>query len=136
MTIQSRLDNQHHHLLEIVDAIEQTIAFGAGSASVDLLLDHLTRYVESHFVAEEQFMLAYGFADLERHRTEHERCRERLRTLMATARSDESALPSTLQFLRAWLADHEEQYDREYACLARAEMVNPEPENRWTKNRD
>ena len=43
MTIQSRLDNQHHHLLEIVDAIEQTIAFGAGSASVDLLLDHLTQ---------------------------------------------------------------------------------------------
>jgi hemerythrin len=126
MTIENQFANQHHHLFEIVDAIEHTIAFGPDS-SIDLLLDHLMRYLESHFAAEEGFMRAQGFADLEHHHVEHERCREQLRTLLATARTDESALRFTLTFLRGWLGDHEEQYDREYASLVRAVAGSPKP---------
>ena len=71
----ARMDTQHAHWIAL---IEKFRSVGSGQlleqAGIDAAahaLEHLLRFTKSHFVSEEQLLVAYKYPDIEAHKKRH-----------------------------------------------------------------
>ena len=101
-----QIDEQHEHIVAAVNALEIAVTSGEGAATVDLVLDHLLRYLAAHFAAEERLMSAVGYPNLAAHVQQHEECKQRLSALMSLVQSGEIGLSACVPFITEWLHGH------------------------------
>lgn len=120
------IDEQHEHIVELINAVEVAATTGAGASSVDLVLDLLTRYLKLHFSTEERVMRAAGYPELAAHAAEHAWCAAELAKMLASYRAAESSLDDALAFLAAWLQNHTLLRDREFAAWLRSDAISTE----------
>ena len=102
----AEIDAQHRHILGLVNAVEEAACSGGGAGTIEFVLDHLFRFLDAHFVAEERLMLAVGFPGLTVHKQEHDACRERLLDLTRQYRTQQVELAPILAFVTDWLQTH------------------------------
>lgn len=104
----SRFDDDHKHLLSLINALREAIAVRVGSAVVQPILDELADYATGHFAAEEALMEQAQFPGLSSHRTEHQEFVEQMgliqKDVLRTGGRGQALALSV--FLHEWLINH------------------------------
>ncbi len=113
-----KVDDEHRHLVDIVNAFHRIYEAGAARDKVFTVLNMLLRYAEIHFRSEEALMEAGNYPGLPEHREEHERLIQEVFELNARYEAADAEITSeTMEFLKQWLLDHilsEDMKLREY----------------------
>jgi len=113
-----RVDVQHRELVGLFNALHEAIVSGRGKDAAEPILVQLIAYVNSHFEAERQLMIAarYPSALLVPHVEQHTELARKTEELAAEYRAGRvaTALPLA-NFLSSWLASHIRESDRAFA---------------------
>jgi hemerythrin len=114
------IDEQHAHIVELINAVDEAATTGAGASTIELVLGLLTRYLAMHFSTEERLMRSVSYPGLPEHAQHHAWCVAELQGLLTKYRSNETSLDTVLQFVRDWLQAHTLTRDQEFAAFTRA----------------
>ncbi len=112
----SKIDEDHRHLIEIINQFEIDAADGAGTETVTDTLNALRYYAKMHFRREEalQKLVQYPYGDAHHH--EHTDLIKSLQKTIDAANSEaedaaKRSVQQTANLLRSWLLDHILQSD-------------------------
>jgi hemerythrin-like metal-binding protein len=116
------VDVQHHELVALFNEMHEAIVSGQGKDAAEPILAGLIDYVNSHFEAERQLMIAVGYpsALLVPHVEQHTDLARKTGELAAEYRAGRvaTALPLA-NFLSRWLTSHIRESDRAFAQFMR-----------------
>lgn len=106
-----RVDEQHHHLVDLINAFGQMVMrpTGADATELDAICAELARYAEYHFAEEEELMRQVGVdpRHVEEHVRNHRGFINEVTRLHASRRAeDREGAQFLLRFLTHWLAYH------------------------------
>lgn len=109
------IDSQHQELVETMNRLWSCLVVPGRGAEVAEILDELTDYTRTHFVAEETLMRIQNYPRLAEHIAEHQRFVDELtKARESLSRRPEMAL-QLVRFLHDWLVNHIDKSDRHYA---------------------
>jgi len=120
-TNQEMMDDDHRHLLALINRLEEERVRGATAETLDAVFAELQLSAREHFRREEALMAKIRYRDASDHRTQH-----RVLTMMLDRLADEHKArktvlsTDTMRFLVKWLAEHIRRDDRP---LARAVLA-------------
>jgi len=107
-------DIEHQKLFTLLNRLHESIP-SEGRAAVNDHLDALISYVAEHFSSEEENMAKIGYADLAKHKEEHDKLVQVCVDLQQRCRAGQADLTrETTEFLREWLVTHIPSIDRAY----------------------
>ncbi|MFH1216754.1 MAG: bacteriohemerythrin [Pseudomonadota bacterium] len=112
------IDQQHQHLLAIVNDFNEAITAGKGKQAAYPILNRLVQYAEEHFRDEEKLMrmARYPQNELNSHINDHEKLTEEIfQHTENWSNYGEEALPRIGEFLKKWLMDHILTADKKYS---------------------
>jgi hemerythrin len=118
------LDEQHRHLIEAINGLDQAVSVGEGNAVVEAVLQEFLHYAGIHFATEESLMAQYRYPGLTTHRAKHEEFRGRIVGFFEALKSGRQCVPvSVLFFIDQWLKDHVLRTDQQYSAFLNARGV-------------
>lgn len=107
------IDQDHQHLVELVNTLHTATSQGCGQDVVGHILDDLAAYTKGHLQREERLMAEVNFPQLEGHRHGHERFVADLEKIQRRFESGSITTASQLSaLLRDWLSLHIRRSDR------------------------
>lgn len=107
-------DNQHQVLFDRVNALNEAVS-GGSRKDIGNRLDSLIDFVVEHFQTEERLMEERGYADLDKHRMEHENLVSTCADLQGRFHANEAEVnEGTMTFIKNWLDHHIPVIDRSY----------------------
>lgn len=107
------IDDQHEHLVELVNRFSDAAARGRGTREVRPLLEALHAYTVEHFAAEEAYMASIDYPDLDHHRALHQQLLGKLDDLRTQFEVGGRRITQPmLELLRYWLMAHLQGADR------------------------
>jgi len=110
-----QIDEQHKHLLGILNGLHEAMLRGGDRAEVMALAENLLAYTEKHFAAEENLMAQAGYPGLTEHRARHRNMTDKTRALLKAAKlGGPTVSMQMMAFLKGWLAKHIGETDRGY----------------------
>lgn len=116
------IDNDHRHLIGLLNSVYDAMNEGKGPEVVGPVLDDLIQYTQSHFKREENVMRRLHYAEYAAHKEEHDRLTEKALEMQRKFLSGETKLTvDLLQFLFDWLFDHIIKVDTKLALAIRQE---------------
>jgi hemerythrin len=101
-----QIDDQHKHIITLVNAVEIAVSSGAGAATMDVVFGHLARYLADHFAAEERLMARVSYFDAANHRQQHADCTRNSTEIITRIRTGETDPFECAPFVRHWLHTH------------------------------
>jgi len=111
----SHLDEQHKHLIKLLD---QLILASENPSLTDVssaLLAELMDTARTHFQDEEDFMAEHDFSAISEHKALHIEFMDKADELIQSSNLAADSVPSSLiTFLRKWLIEHILVEDRKY----------------------
>lgn len=109
------IDLDHRRLVGIINELYEAMKDGRGHLLLNQIIDRLLDYIQQHFEAEESFMRASLYPELEAHRQEHLRLREELLEMDRLRRAgDKPTAGELLTFLCAWMRTHISETDKAF----------------------
>lgn len=107
----TEVDNQHHHLVDIINRFGALVMRqeGASIAELESVFVELAAYARYHFAEEEASMYAMGLdaRHIEEHRRSHASFLDEVTTLHGSiSANNRNAAKFLLQFLTYWLVNH------------------------------
>ncbi len=116
-------DRQHR---KMVDLMNEVHVFSQGNRSNDAIasaLDALIEFTAVHFKWEETFFDQHKYPESERHKSEHKKLINELRSHQKTIQfGNSSDIDKTLSLLNDWLLKHIEFSDKDYANFIAAKL--------------
>ncbi|MBI5923973.1 bacteriohemerythrin [Aquabacterium sp.] len=110
---QGLIDQDHRHLIELVNTLHTATSQGCGQEVVGRLLQALTAYTQEHFQREEQVMACVHFPHLAGHQQLHRQFMADLAALQSRYEMGSIATAAQLSsLLRDWLSLHIRRSDR------------------------
>ena len=118
------LDNDHRHLIGLVNELFEAMKEGHGYELINSLIDQLLEYTDKHFANEEGFMRACNYPYIEAHIREHREFREKVGEMDRERRAGE-LLPSAelMDFLCTWLRTHVFESDKDLGAFIKTRAV-------------
>lgn len=113
------IDNQHRSLVDLVNQVWESIVFQAEWSKVLELVLRLEQYTVAHFAAEEAYMQAIAYPDLEAHKKIHQQFIARIDAEKQAALKNGRLTLGLVEFLRQWLLDHILGHDKEATEFAK-----------------
>jgi hemerythrin-like metal-binding protein len=108
----TEVDEQHHHLVELINEVGSLCAQDANSEKIKPVLDELVRYTQYHFKNEEQLMQKYSVSANHQHHhlKAHEAFCDQVTLAMgiiqSSPKSTMNLLAQLLNYLTRWLLQH------------------------------
>lgn len=119
------IDSQHRELVETMNRLWSCLVLPGRGAEVAEILNELTDYTRTHFVAEETLMRIQSYPRLAEHLAEHQQFIDELaKAHDSLQRRPETAL-QLVRFLNDWLVNHIDKSDRHYALFLTAKKPTP-----------
>lgn len=116
------MNNDHEHIVELINSIHDADAAGTPATAVLRVLDELGAFTTEHFAGEEQLMEYVGYADLPRHRVMHQQLlREFTKHRNAFAAAGGRLPKAFFDFLKLWLTAHIRNIDMRYGEFVEAQ---------------
>ncbi len=117
-----KIDEQHKHLVQMVNRLYAAVRDGSGQAVISDLFDGLKKYVTLHFTTEERLMKGIGYAELDAHMAQHQALEKKALDLEEQWNAGGRGIEvETLSFLKDWLVNHIQKIDKRYSdSFARA----------------
>jgi hemerythrin len=109
------IDSQHRALFEHLNRLVQAMSQGEAKKEIGQTLDFLSRYAQSHFATEEQYMTQYGYPSLETHRLQHRTFVREFSTWMAEFQAKGASVTLALDVhhrVTDWLVNHITRTDK------------------------
>ncbi len=103
------IDQQHLKLVEIINALNDSLMIDNNTRKVTDLLDELIDYTHYHFEEEELFMQQHDYdgAEFKKHRLNHQTFLKAIKKVQLENRQNpEKAKDKLLDYLVNWLSDH------------------------------
>jgi hemerythrin-like metal-binding protein len=94
-------------------------------ATVSRIVLEVRRFVEFHFISEENLMIETGYPGAEAHQTVHRELLAELNAKMAKLHSHREYPEDLLDFLVRWLLEHIAHHDQHVARHARSSAERP-----------
>ncbi len=115
----SGLDQDHRHLIDLLNSLHDAITAGSGTGRLGGILDKLVDYTTSHFGREEELFALTGYPGATAHRQQHQTLSKLVLDIQARYHQGAFDVLSleALNFLKSWLADHIEDSDKLYAAF-------------------
>ena len=105
-----RVDQQHHHLVELINQLGESLIAGHAQEpeSLQATFGQLAEYAQYHFAEEERLMEETGVSPQhsDRHKRHHVGFVEQVSTMWASRNSMANAAETLHGFLRSWLGFH------------------------------
>ena len=112
------IDEQHAVLVGMINELHDVCSAGGGEAAVADIVTELSSYTEYHFAAEEKWMHASGYPDVEQHMQQHEQFNARvIDFLMNVVQSKQDVSEEVLDYLSSWLVAHIQGTDRKFGAF-------------------
>ncbi len=110
---QGLIDQDHMHLIELVNTLHTATSQGCGQEVVGRLFQALMAYTHEHFLREEQVMASVHFPHLAGHQQVHRQFMADLAALQSRYEQGSITTASQLSsLLRDWLSLHIRRSDR------------------------
>lgn len=108
------IDDDHRHLVDLVNQLHTATTEGRGIEIVDGILDNLIAYTKGHLQREESLMASLQFPQLAQHKVYHDRFTERIDGLKQKYDAGSITVAAQLStVLRDWLSLHIRRSDKE-----------------------
>jgi hemerythrin len=112
------IDEQHKKLFGIINTLFQAMLDEKGREIQKLVIADMIDYANTHFKAEEKYMLQFNFSWYQEHKKEHERFTHK--ALDLKERFEKIGFVITLEilnFLKDWWEGHILKIDKNYSKL-------------------
>jgi hemerythrin len=107
------IDAQHQWLTDIINTLYDDLSEGKGKRLLEIVLESLIQYTRLHFETEENLMIKYKYPRYEEHKAHHQMLSEKvLEWNSALADGKASLTQDMLEYLKAWLENHEVTVDQ------------------------
>lgn len=121
----TEMDNQHKHLIDIINELNDATMSGNSSSALSSIFDKLLSYTDFHFGNEERLMIEHGYGGLLNQQSEHRKLVDELRELQKNFQSGTASVNfQTMSFLRSWLYDHILTTDKQYGPFFNSKGVS------------
>ncbi len=111
------LDDHHKKLFDIFNRLYDNCSRADSVDCIVPVLKELTLYSDYHFSAEERYMAAIGYGDVENHRKMHRFFSEKVLEIQnADTTYDSEPTKELIVFLGTWLLHHVLEEDRKYVA--------------------
>ncbi len=126
-----KIDDQHRHLVDLINNFDAAAQGGRGRRVMGELLDDLLGYTQEHFADEEKYLESVGYEKLDYHRALHRQLVQKLELVQFEFKSGERKVTKDMRDLLAyWVTSHILRDDLEYAAATRKsgdEVAAPDP---------
>jgi len=106
----AEIDNQHRHLVRLVNEINHFISAQASHLQIEAQIDGLLKYTVQHFQTEHHLMLAHNYPNTQEHDLEHGKLTSELRQLIRKMDGEGDLL--ILQKIKDLLITHIKKSDK------------------------
>jgi hemerythrin len=111
----AEIDAQHRQLVDLLNKLYRSIGEKQGGAESRRILGELIACTETHFALEEALMRAMKYSGLKEHQDHHEALLVQVRIVRKRVEEETGVIGiEQLHFLRAWLARHINESDRNF----------------------
>ncbi len=111
------IDEQHHKLVDMLNALHDSMTSGGGSAQLEELLSSLVEYTVVHFTYEEKLLAEHEFPQTAEHVGEHQRLVEQVTAFKTRYDAGSAKINMQLmKFLKDWLIHHILGSDKSYSA--------------------
>lgn len=124
------IDDQHRHLVEIVNTFEGAVRKNKATSITQEILRDLIGYTQEHFAFEEKVMVEASYSGIKRHQALHRQLMQKVERFQFEFNSEGRGISRNLQeFLRYWLMSHIQNEDMAYAREMRGAASCPSTVN-------
>lgn len=110
------IDQQHHKLVDMLNALHDGMTKGGSRAQLEELLNGLVSYTVEHFAYEEELFAEHGFPHAEAHVAEHQRLVQQVTEFKRKHETGSAKINMQLmKFLKDWLINHILGSDKAYS---------------------
>lgn len=125
----SLIDSDHRKLVDLVNALFQSMQNGEGNERVSKSMNALIAYTREHFAREEAEMARIRYVAMLAHMAEHSKLLRQLIELMELLDSGgRMNTPAVADFLSEWLHDHILTKDMQLAAALKQHSFAPVPQ--------
>ncbi len=122
-----RVDDQHRHMVGLVNELIDNLYRGKGEEIVRPLLGKLREYTVYHFHDEEAFMEELRYPERHEHQQEHKRLVDQVKKYQRDIYEHRIVEPAALlSFLKDWLLDHILKMDMQIGAFVREKEAQKE----------
>jgi hemerythrin len=119
------IDEQHQHLVEIVNKLDEAHRRGKGSRVMGEILNDLMGYTQEHFAFEEKVMEEAGYPQLKLHQSQHRQLIQKLEKVQYDYSARGLRVTKEMrEFLKYWLTQHILKDDKAYMTSVNGQKVN------------
>ena len=109
------IDDQHRHLFEVVNTLDEAIEKHRGQRVMDEVLRELVGYTQEHFAFEEKLMAEAGYPDLAAHQAKHRQIIQKIERFEYELNVEGYRISREVRdFLQHWLMTHIAEEDKAY----------------------
>ncbi len=118
------VDEQHQHLVEIINKFEEALQRGKGSRQMNEILKDLVGYTQEHFAAEERLMLEAEYPQFALHQSQHRQLLQKLERYQFEFNGMGRRITAEMhEFLTYWLITHILRDDKAFGpCLTQVQV--------------
>jgi hemerythrin len=107
------IDDEHKNLVLLLNKLHHAVSQGKGQEAINPVLIELTRYAQTHFKHEEDYMQERNYPEFEAHRKEHLEFMEKVKDFEKQYKNGEiSTLVPIIIFIIGWIMQHVSQVDK------------------------
>ncbi|MFA5469326.1 MAG: bacteriohemerythrin [Bacteroidales bacterium] len=113
------IDSQHQFFVGIIQKINAAYANDCDKDHISLLIKELYKYVDFHFVSEENSMIFHKYPEYKNHKKEHDALLSRLAELIGVFESEFIDRIELVDFLMNWFVEHTTKTDKKFGDYTR-----------------
>ncbi len=119
----SRIDFEHQIFVDLIAKIYDAAKEGKDKEYLQRLLYELNKYVEFHFVSEENIMYSINYPEYETHKHHHEKLLEIYNQKSMEIELGEQTIDDFLTFLLDWFVSHTIIEDKKIATYLKGKII-------------
>jgi len=130
-TGQTLIDAEHRILVFLFRKLDVAVKTGVQQAGVNQIITEVKRFVEFHFISEENIMRETNYPHLIAHQSQHADLLAELGVLASKVIARREFPEDLLFFLSNWLVAHIASHDQYVAQFVRDAVARPVAENAY-----
>ena len=109
------MDSQHMKLIDMINRVHDLLKENKVKEAEEFFINEITRYLEEHLKAEEEFMKSINYPEFERHKRAHDNFRKVIEDCIQRIRGgDHREFRSAVALCWSWLYSHILKFDKRY----------------------
>ena len=128
-TGQTLIDTEHRVLVFLFRKLNVAVRTGQPRTATNHIINEINRFVDFHFVSEENLMRETNYPDLIAHQAQHADLRAKLGVLASKVIGRSEFPEDLLAFINNWLAEHIANHDQHVALYVHDAVARPVAED-------